>query len=182
MVAIFVASSIPNLTDLPGGVSDTAGHGGGYALLSLLLVRALARARWRGVTLRVALGAVAISLLYGVTDEWHQRFVEGRTFELADLVADGAGALAAGIAARAWAIMSAASQTVTRTARPERARAVRPEGQPAADGGDAAAREQESRGERQTYRNEEPRRSGATPPTKHEVACPPAPTVRERTL
>jgi VanZ family protein len=101
MAAIFVASSIPNLTHIPGGFSDTAAHVASYAVLSLLLVRALARARWSRVTLRAALAAAALSVMYGVTDEWHQRFVAGRTFELADLAADGAGALAAGVAA--WA-------------------------------------------------------------------------------
>ena len=44
MALIFIASSIPNLTHLPGNMSDKTGHGIGYGLLGLVLLRAL-RAR-----------------------------------------------------------------------------------------------------------------------------------------
>jgi len=36
---------------------------------------------------------VLIVFLYGVSDEFHQFFVPGRTFEIADMVADGLGGL-----------------------------------------------------------------------------------------
>jgi VanZ family protein len=74
-------------------------------VLGLLFVRALSGARWRAVTLRIVLASIAFSVMYGLTDEWHQTFVSGRSPEVADLVADGAGAAAAGIAAWAWSII-----------------------------------------------------------------------------
>lgn len=105
MAAIFTVSSIPNVTHIPGGFSDTTAHAAAYALLAALLVRALARARWRRVTVRTLLAAIALSTGYGVTDEWHQRFVEGRTWAIADLAADFTGAAAAGIVVWAWSII-----------------------------------------------------------------------------
>ncbi len=95
MAVIFAASSVPNLTSLPGGVSDHAGHFAGYALLSALLIRAIASARWAGVTWPASAAAVALSALYGVSDEWHQRFVPGRTAALDDWIADLLGAATA---------------------------------------------------------------------------------------
>ena len=40
------------------------------------------------------LGAAAFCLLYSLSDEFHQRFVDGRAFELKDLLMDAAGYLA----------------------------------------------------------------------------------------
>ena len=101
MALIFAASSVPNLTELPGGISDHAGHFIGYALLAALVVFALASARWAGVTAGAAGLAVLISTVYGLTDEFHQRFVPGRSPAWDDIAADFAGALAAGLAALA---------------------------------------------------------------------------------
>jgi VanZ family protein len=98
MVAIFVASSIPNLTDLPGGISDHTGHFVGYALLGGLVLRALAAGRLAGVTIRTAAAAWALSALYGVSDECHQLFVAGRTAAVDDWAADATGAAAAIVA------------------------------------------------------------------------------------
>jgi VanZ family protein len=95
MVVIFIASSIPNLGDLPGGVSDKTGHFVGYALLGTLVVRALARARWAGLTTGVAIVALVGSSVYGITDEFHQAFVPGRTPDVNDWAADTFGAAAA---------------------------------------------------------------------------------------
>jgi VanZ family protein len=99
MAVIFAASSIPNLTELPGGISDHAGHFGGYSLLSVLVVFAMASGRWAGVTTGVAARAVLISAIYGLTDEFHQRFVPGRSPAWDDIAADVAGALAAALVA-----------------------------------------------------------------------------------
>ena len=46
--------------------------------------------------------ALSITILYGLTDEFHQIFVLGRTARLVDVVADGVGAIivAAGISLR----------------------------------------------------------------------------------
>jgi VanZ family protein len=80
-------------------------HQAAYFGLTLLLVRALARGRWSDVTRATVLGAWAIAVAYGVTDEWHQSFVPGRSAELRDLAADAMGALLAAIAVGAWSII-----------------------------------------------------------------------------
>jgi VanZ family protein len=103
MILIFIASSIPDLGALPGNISDKAGHGLGYAILGVLLLRALARGRASGVTLRAAVVAVALAAAYGVTDEYHQSFVHGRTSDVWDAAADAEGATVASLGA--WAIL-----------------------------------------------------------------------------
>ena len=83
-------ASLGPVSDLP----DWTTHGAGYAVLAVLACRALAGGLVPPVTLRVAALAVIISVLYGVTDEWHQSFVPGRTADVWDLVKDLAGAVA----------------------------------------------------------------------------------------
>jgi VanZ family protein len=95
MAVIFYASSLPDLQEIPLGVSDHTGHFTGYAILGALVVRALARARWSGVTPGASIGAIALSSIYGVSDELHQHFVHGRTPAVDDWVADTLGAAAA---------------------------------------------------------------------------------------
>jgi VanZ family protein len=94
MAVIFVASSLPNLTALPGGISDKTGHFAGYALLSILVLYALASGRWAGVSRGAAAQAAVVSALYGLTDEFHQRFVAGRSAAWDDVAADAVGAVA----------------------------------------------------------------------------------------
>ena len=102
---IFFLSSIPSLPSPPGPFSDKHFHFASYAVLATLLVRALASARLRNVTGRVAVIAILLATLYGVTDEIHQRFVPGRTAALDDLAADALGAAAAAGLLLAWAII-----------------------------------------------------------------------------
>jgi VanZ family protein len=97
MAVIFAASSVPDLSRLPGGLPPYLGHFAGYALLAALLVRALAGGRWAGVSWRTAAVAWALSALYGASDEWHQHFVPGRFATADDWIADALGAAAAGI-------------------------------------------------------------------------------------
>jgi VanZ family protein len=115
MATIFAASSIQNLGELPGGVSDKSGHFIGYALLAVLLLRAFARGRLHDVTWpRVAL-AIVLATVYGVSDEFHQLFVPGRSADRYDVFADCAGAtLGAALgwlagAARRWGILGSSS-------------------------------------------------------------------------
>jgi VanZ family protein len=92
MAIIFAASSIQNLGELPGGISDKSGHSIGYALLGALFLRAFARGRFRDVTWRSAAAAIIVATLYGVSDEFHQMFVPGRTADRYDVLADCIGA------------------------------------------------------------------------------------------
>jgi hypothetical protein len=109
MVLIFAASSIPDLRTIPGGISDKSGHGIGYGILGAVLIRALAGGRLNGVTWWRAGLAVVLATLYGVTDEFHQSFVPGRSPDRFDVLADCVGAavtvvVIAGLA-RAWGIL-----------------------------------------------------------------------------
>lgn len=94
MAAIFYASS---LSTVPGtaGISDTILHTAGYGGLALVLLRALARGRWQGVTIVALALAWAIATVYGATDEWHQMYTPGRHAELRDLRNDATGAVLA---------------------------------------------------------------------------------------
>jgi VanZ family protein len=105
MAAIFHVSSLPN-APLPGDMSDKTGHVLGYAALGVTIVRALAGGLPRRITARVAATAIAISVAYAISDEVHQRFVPGRSAEVADLYADAAGALLAAIVCWAWGILA----------------------------------------------------------------------------
>ena len=76
---------------------DKLAHACEYAVLGGLLVRAIV------VGLRRAAAwwpiAALVALLYGFTDEWHQRFVPGRHSTWADVAADGVGSVMGAFAA-----------------------------------------------------------------------------------
>ena len=115
MAVIFILSSIPDLGTLPGGASDKTWHFAGYAGLGVTFLLPLAAGRLGGVTWSTAAGAILLATLYGLSDEFHQTFVPGRSAEALDVVADSFGAtlgvglvgLAAG--ARAWGILKSSS-------------------------------------------------------------------------
>src|SRR5262245_47281044 len=92
MTMIFIASSIPDLRQLPGGVSDKTAHFSVYSLLGVFAIRAFADMRWKGCTWQSAGQAWALAAVYGFTDEFHQSFVPGRTPALDDWMADAYGA------------------------------------------------------------------------------------------
>jgi len=92
MGAIFFLSSLSQ-PPLPEGMSDHTGHSIGYAILGVLVLRGLAGASWPGVTLMRGVMTVAFGTLYGMSDEWHQSFVPGRTPAWDDVAADFRGAL-----------------------------------------------------------------------------------------
>jgi VanZ family protein len=98
MALIFVASSIPDVPALPGGVSDKTAHSWAYGLLGVLVFRALAKGRVGGLTIVRGLGSILIATAYGISDEFHQSFVPGRTSDVRDVAADAIGAIAAAIA------------------------------------------------------------------------------------
>ena len=98
MAFIFILSSRPTLPDfglfsivIEGkDYSDKLKHFIAYALLGALIWRALRGGGWRRVGATVLIGT-----LYGLTDEIHQIYVPGRSFEFLDIAADGLGAFTA---------------------------------------------------------------------------------------
>ena len=101
---IFVLSSQPSLPS-PGQISDKQAHAFTYGVLAVLCLMGLTGWRWRRVAGASLLGAFVIAVLYGVSDEFHQSFVPGRTPDVADVLADAAGAALALTAAWGWAIL-----------------------------------------------------------------------------
>lgn len=98
MGAIFVVSG---RSHLPFYVNETvdfmtkkAGHVTEYGVLAFLLWRAISRERgW--LTLPSLGGAFVLSLLYAISDEFHQTLVPGRAGRLSDVGFDVLGALLA---------------------------------------------------------------------------------------
>lgn len=97
MAVIFYLSSRTG-SDLQGMFpfldSFNFGHLIAYFILSLLFYWALQTKTGRR-KLDVRLIAVGLSLLYGLTDEWHQSFVPSRTPDPMDILNDVIGASAA---------------------------------------------------------------------------------------
>jgi VanZ family protein len=71
---------------------DKVVHALVYAVLGALLFVAI-RQTWTLTKARVIAIAAIGALLYGLTDEFHQLFVPGRSAELYDALADGIGGL-----------------------------------------------------------------------------------------
>jgi VanZ family protein len=94
MALIFTASASSD-PGLPGNVSDKLVHLAAYGVLAALVLNALASGTLDGYTVPRALLAIAIAVLYGVSDELHQSFVPGRTPDARDVLADAAGAVIA---------------------------------------------------------------------------------------
>ena len=96
---IFVFSAQPNLRFVPDEGLDflvrKAGHMGIFGILALLLWRAMASTTaWR----RPWAWALALAVLYAITDELHQGFVAGRHAAAVDVGIDATGALIAVVA------------------------------------------------------------------------------------
>ncbi len=93
MGLIFLLSSLP-ASRLPDfGAIDflikKGGHATGYALLGLAYFFALPPRLSPGYRAAMAL---IMALLFALSDEYHQSFVEGRTSSLRDVLIDGGGA------------------------------------------------------------------------------------------
>jgi VanZ family protein len=98
MALIFFLSAQEDVGPDVGNWARVISHFATYALLAALWIWALAPALGR----RAPLVAAAISLLYAITDEWHQSFVPGRDADPLDVVVDACGiAVAVVLAARA---------------------------------------------------------------------------------
>jgi VanZ family protein len=104
MAVIFYLSSIPDIPITePLAIS---GHSLGYGALAVLVVRALGGGLPRRVGVRVAATALIVTVLYAVSDEFHQSFVPGRDASAYDVLTDATGALAGTIACWAWGMIS----------------------------------------------------------------------------
>ena len=97
MALIFGLSAMPT-DDVDHGVLylivRKAAHFGEYALLTVLWWRAL---RTRTADSAALAGAVAIAVVYAITDEFHQTFVDGRTGSPVDVLIDTGGAATAAV-------------------------------------------------------------------------------------
>ena len=100
MAAIFYLSAQPAGPELAWWevAVRKLGHVGGYAVLTLLWAWALAPRLGR----RTLPAAVAISVLYAASDEFHQSLVESRHGTPRDVLIDALGAVAAALWARWW--------------------------------------------------------------------------------
>ncbi len=87
---IFLQSCFASPDVLPSWpLQDKVLHAGVYGLLGALWVRAFnTLKRWQGRAWPLVAAAVALATLYGLSDEWHQSFVAGRSADAADLLAD----------------------------------------------------------------------------------------------
>jgi VanZ family protein len=92
--AILTATSLPSsiLPDAHVRYADKGVHFIMYGGLGLLLARAMHNPP-RTTRLRVILAAFLLVAAIGGLDEWHQRYIQGRSTELADWMADSVGGL-----------------------------------------------------------------------------------------
>jgi VanZ family protein len=92
MAVIFRASSFPG-RDIPSlfPFQDVCFHGSIYALLGFFLARALQKTYSQAGFWKCVLLVTACGIAYGLTDEFHQRFVPGRSADFFDVSVDGIG-------------------------------------------------------------------------------------------
>jgi VanZ family protein len=119
MGLIFFFSHQPSLPHLPDGMRDTIikklGHALAYGILMGLWQRALSAIR--PMTSKMLWLALGLTLLYAISDEWHQTFIPDRNGQLADVLVDLSGAWLVLIVSRR--LMRRNSKNVTSDARME---------------------------------------------------------------
>jgi len=101
--AIFTQSghSGPDLPAIP--FADKVAHAAIYALLCVLVYRAMRNHRLGRHPIRCAVVSIVLTALYGLSDEWHQSMVPERQAEALDALANLAGAIGgAWVALRVW--------------------------------------------------------------------------------
>ena len=111
---IFALSAQPSLPS-PSHISDKEAHAFTYGVLAVLCLMGLTGWRWRRIAGATLLGAFVITVLYGVSDEFHQTFVPGRSPDVADVMADAVGAALALSAAWGWAILVGRRTSIPRS-------------------------------------------------------------------
>ena len=110
MLTIFILSSQADVP-LPRGLTDKQGHSLGYLGLAVTVTRACIGGLGAPVSLAHGLAAIALTTVYGMSDEWHQSFVPGRTADITDLRADATGAILGTVACWLWGIIRSRSIT-----------------------------------------------------------------------
>jgi VanZ family protein len=73
-------------------------HFGIYFILGYLITRALSGGEFKNLTCKIFSLSILLGILYGMSDEYHQLFVPGRSMDLFDLLADVAGIIIAQVA------------------------------------------------------------------------------------
>ena len=86
---------------------DKLAHMVAYAMLGGTVIYAFPPRRRSGRRVLVFTAAIVIPVLYGISDEYHQRFVAGRNAEFPDVAADAAGALAVSVV---WLVKTSGKQ------------------------------------------------------------------------
>lgn len=71
-------------------LQDKILHGGAYFIMAILAWRNFKHLLNRPIT--IALVSITFCSLYGISDEWHQSFVVGRSSDVIDWLADTSGA------------------------------------------------------------------------------------------
>ena len=122
IAALAVVFWLSSMSDVPGTryVWDKVLHAAGYAGLGLLALRAF-HGGFASPRVAPTLFAASTVILWGISDEFHQSFVPGRSPDVYDVAADAVGATIAALSlavaaalARRWGIV----ETSTRPKRP----------------------------------------------------------------
>ena len=93
-ILIFFASSIPSYSIPSWGITtkDFILHFIEYSIFGFLLARVFLHSQHR-VSWRSCILITLIGILYAASDEFHQKFVEGRYSEFSDFIADSVGVI-----------------------------------------------------------------------------------------
>ena len=94
-VIVFATSMPKTMVPRQVGHWDKVVHFAIYAVLGALVTLAVQRR----TAIRILALVVCAVAAFGAVDEWHQRFIPGRSTEFADWIADAAGGLAGVIVA-----------------------------------------------------------------------------------
>ena len=95
-VIIFIFASLPSPPDIKLSVTneDLIKHAIAYAVFGFFIARALFfQHSLVGLRKRYLIFAIIFGILYGISDEFHQLFVPGRSSEVRDALADAVGVI-----------------------------------------------------------------------------------------